>query len=128
MAEKLAGRAEESLRGPLKVGIHDNMGDAFELAGQVPGEMHDQYPEYDMARHAVRAEAIRRIPEMLSLLDRGVEIVVRFEEIAELDELEHGFMREVRELFGELNRTGEETEREHPRESAEMRGEGVVDG
>lgn len=127
LTAELKGRAEESLRGPLKVEVYDNMGDAFVVMGQVPGEVHDQYPHYDEARHAVRAKAIGRIPEMLSMLGRAEGLVRLWGEIVDLDDPEVGLCREIVGLFDELNRIGEETERMRPRESAEDRGEGFVD-
>lgn len=124
LTAELTGRAEESLRGPLKVEIHDNLGDGFMVCGQVPGEIHDSYPDFDQARHQVRAAAIERIPDFVSLLLLAEELAANWEST---ESLEYRVWRGIHDLFDELNRIGEENERANPRETPEMRGEGFID-
>lgn len=66
---RIEGYARESLKGPWRVEAYDNMADAYCVEGNVSGEEYDEYPHDDETRHAVRAEAIQAVPEMLSLLE-----------------------------------------------------------
>ena len=74
------------LRGPLRVEVHDNWPGMYQICGAIPGEDDWEWVEPDNEPHMhLRAEAIRRVPNMLIALQEAYDLLLDMNDRGEIE-------------------------------------------
>lgn len=75
-----------ALRGPLRVEVHDNWPDMYQLCGAIPGEDDWDWVEPENEGHMhLRSCAIQRVPQMLVQLQEAYDLLLDMDDRGEID-------------------------------------------
>lgn len=75
-----------ALRGPLRVEVHDNWPDMYQISGTIPGEEDWEWVEPENEAHmALRAAAMHRLPNMLVELQEAYDLLLDMSDRGEID-------------------------------------------
>lgn len=75
-----------ALRGPLRIEVHDNWPDMYQICGTLPGEEYWEWVEPENEGHMhLRSAAIERVPQMLLQLQETHDLLLDMNDRGEID-------------------------------------------